>query len=267
MDGQQVLVQHAQALQVLDGTLTPAGVGVLLLLLGLGHMHVDAHAVLVGQLLGAHAQLVGVVEDGPQAEPHLHPAVGGVVVLLQVRDLLLQLLLHGALPDLGQAVAAVHDGLGQLAPQAGLLGGPGHAGDELSAGLGEGGDTGADELQGGHQGGDVGVLLGHVALIGPHPVVEPGDEVHVVAHAPADLLGGVDVGVDKAGQDVLAAQLNDFRVGLHQGGVHLAHSDNLVVLHQYAAAVIYGVIGVHREDVAVFQISLRHCRCLLILPR
>ena len=29
------------------------------------HVHVDAHAVLVGQLLGAHAQLVGVVEDGP----------------------------------------------------------------------------------------------------------------------------------------------------------------------------------------------------------
>ena len=93
--------------------------------------------------------------------------------------------------------------------------------------------------------------------------MEPGDEVHIVTHPPADLLGGVDVGVDKAGQDVLAAQLNDLRVGFYQSGIHLAYGHDLVVLYQHAAAVVYGVVCVHGQDVAVFQIGL--CHVLLLL--
>ena len=104
----------------------------------------DADTVFVGQLLGLDDQLIGVVEDGSQAKPHLNPAVCRVVVLLQILHLLIQFLLHGPLPDGRKAVAAVHDGLSQLAPETGLLGGPGHAGYKLSAGLGKGRNAGAD---------------------------------------------------------------------------------------------------------------------------
>ena len=156
---------------------------------------------------------------------------------LQIHHLLLQFLLHGALPDLRQAVAAVHHGFGQLAAQAGLRRAPGHAGDELSAGLSKGGYAGADQLQAGHQRGHIGVLLRHAALKGPHPVVEPADEINIIAYSPGNLLGGVYVSVHKPGQYILALQVNDLRVGLHQPGVNLTDRRNAVILHQHAAAV------------------------------
>ena len=77
-------------------------------------MHVDTNAVLVRQFLGSDAQLVGIIEDGTKAEPDLYSPIRCVVIFLKVNDLLLQLLLHGALPQIRQTIAAVHYGFGQL---------------------------------------------------------------------------------------------------------------------------------------------------------
>ena len=256
MNGQQILIQHAQPLQMLYRALTPAGVGIFLFLLGLGHMHVDADAVFIRQFLGADAQLIGVVENGAQAKPNLYPSVGGIVEFLQIHHLLLQFLLHGALPDFRQSLAAVHHRFGQLTAQTGFRRTAGHAGDELSARFCKGGYAGANQLKTGHQRGYIRVLLRHVALKGPHPVMKPADEIHIIAYAPGNLLGGVHMGIHKPGQHIPALQVNDLRVGLHQPGVNLTDRRNAVILHQHAAAVKNGVLLIHGDDVAVLQIGL-----------
>ena len=190
------------------------------------------------------------------------------MIFLQVDDLLLQLLIHGALPQLRQTVSAVHHGLGQLSAQAGLGGGAAHAGDKLTAGLGKGGDAALDQLQAGGKGGDVGVLLRHVALKGPHALVQPGDEVHIVADAAADLLGGMDMGVHKAGKDILSVQIHDLGIGSHQCGIHLAHGFDLVVFHEDTAAVIHGLMAFrHGHDITIFQQNLFHNNALLFQSR
>ena len=236
--------------------LTPAGVGIFFFLLGLSHMHVDADAVFIRQFLGADAQLIGVVENGAQAKPNLYPSVGGIVEFLQIHHLLLQFLLHGALPDFRQSLAAVHHRFGQLTAQTGFRRTAGHAGDELSARLCKGGHAGADQLQTGHQRGYIRVLLRHVALKGPHPVMKPADEINIIAYSAGNLLGGVYVSVHKPGQYILALQVNDLRVGLHQPGVYITHRRNAVILHQHAATVKNGVPLIHGDDVTVLQIGL-----------
>ena len=262
MDSQQILVQHTQVFQVLDGAFAKLGVGEFLLALGLSNMHVDTHTVLVSQFLGLDDQIVGIVKDGTQTEPDLYAAIAGVVETLQVSNLLIQLLLGGLLPDSGQTLAAVHNGLGQLTAQTRLGGSSCHAGDELTAGLSERGNTGADQLQAGHQSGDIGIFLGHVGLIGPHSLVQPGHKVHVITHTAGDLLGSMDMGIDKAGQYILALQVNDLCVGLYHLGVNLTHSNDVFTLDQHAAAVVDGFVSAHGHNVTVFQIGL-HLQFLL----
>lgn len=261
MHGQQVLIQHPQPFQMGYRRLAKYLLAIRHLFPCFRHMHMDAHPVAVGQFLGALDQPVGIVENGPQAEPNLHPALRGVVEPLQVGFLLIQFLLGGPLPDGGQAFAAIHHGLCQLGPQARLGHGLGHAADELPPRLRKGGNPAADLLQAAHKGGNIGILLGHIAFKGPHPVVEPGDKGHVVSNAPADLLGGMHVGVHKSRQDVFALEVYDLRVRAYQRRVNLAHRQDGIVLHQQAAAIVNLHIGAHGEDIAVFQICLRHaCR-------
>ena len=219
-------------------------------------MHVDADAVFIRQFLGADAQLIGVVEDGAQAKPNLHPSVSRVVVFFQIHHLLLQFLLHGALPDFRQSLAAVHHRFGQLTAQTGFRRTAGHAGNKLSARFCKGGHAGADQLQTGHQRGYIRVLLRHVALKGPHPVMKPADEINIIAHSAGNLLGGVYVSVHKPGQYILALQVNDLCVGLHQPGVYLTNRRNAVILHQHPATVKNGVLLIHGDDVTVLQIGL-----------
>ena len=67
--------------------------------------------------------------------------------------------------------------------------------------------------------------------------MEPADEINIIAYSPGNLLGGVYVSVHKPGQYILALQVNDLRVGLHQPGVNRTDRRNAVILHQHAAAV------------------------------
>ena len=183
MHRQQILVQHAEPLQMLHRALAPPCVGVFLFLLGLGNVHVDANAILVGQLLRADAEFVRVVEDRAQTKPDLYAAIRRVVVLFQIHHLLFQLLFHRKLPDRRRALTAVHHGFCQLAAQTGLHRAARHAEHKPPAGFCKRRHTGADQLQTGHQRGDVGVLLGHIALKRPHPLMQPADEIHIIAHA------------------------------------------------------------------------------------
>ena len=266
VDRQKVFVQHAEPLQMLHGALAPAGVGIFFFLLGLGNVHVNADAVFIGQLLRADAKLVRVVENRAQTEPDLYAAIRRVVVFFKVQHLLLQLLLHGALPDRRQTLAAVHHGFGQLAAQTGLRGRARHAGHELSAGLCKGCHAGADQLQTGHQRGDIGVFFGHIALKGPHPIVQPANKIYIIAHAARNLLGGMDVRIDKAGEYILPLQVDHLGIRLNQLRIYLANRQNAVVFHQDAAAVKNGIGLVHGNDIAVLQICLHahppFCTCI-----
>ena len=86
--------------------------------------------------------------------------------------------------------------------------------------------------------------------------MKPADEIHIIAYAPGNLLGGVHMGIHKPGQHIPALQVNDLRVGLHQPGVNLTDRRNAVILHQHAATVKNGVLLIHGDDVTVLQIGL-----------
>ena len=236
--------------------LAPARIGVFLFFLCFRHVHVNADAVFVGKLFCADAKLIGVVEYRPQAKPDLHAPVSGIVIFFDIRDLLLKLLLHRALPDRREAVTAVHHRLGELSAQTGLLRGPRHAGDKLTARLGKRRYAGADQLQTRHECGNVGILLRHIALKGPHSLVQPADKIHIVADTAGYLLRGVDVGIHKSGQNIFSAQVDDLRVGRDLRRIDPADRRDAVVFHEHPAAVKHGVVLIHGDDIAVLQKSL-----------
>ena len=162
------------------------------------------------------------------------------------------LLIGAAHPALGKALTAVHDAVGQFAPDARLGHAPGHAGDELPAGLGKGRGARLDLLGAAQQGGNIAVLLGHIALIGPDAVMQPGEQVHVVAQAAAQLLTGVHVGVDQARHQYFAVAVDGFII-FSRGRFAAVNGQDAVVLHDDAAPGIYACVRIHGDHVGVFQ--------------
>ena len=256
VDCQQVFVQHAQLMKMRHRRLAVNRLGILDLGLGLRHMHMHAHAVLVRQFLRLYDQGVRIVEYGTQAKPHLNPSVRGIVVFVQVVDLLVQLLLHGSLPDLGKSFPAVHHRFCQLRAEPGLGHRPCHAADELPARLREAGHSGPDLLQTAHQRGYIGILLGHIALEGPHPLVQPGHKIHIIPDAPADLLGRMYMRVYKPRKQVLSAQVDDLRVPADLLLIHGSHCADLIPFHQQASMGIHLVRCIHRKNISILKVNL-----------
>ena len=265
MHRQQILIQNAQPRQVGDGGFAIGFHGVFDLAFRLGHVHVDADAVLIRQLLRAGNQAVRVVKYRAEPEPNADASVCGIVKTVEVLLLLFQLLFCGSLPYGGQPIAAVHDAFRQLGPQARFRDAFCHALYKLPAGFCETGHAGANQFQAGCQRGHVGILRRHIALKRPHAFMEPGFEIHVVPNPSGYLLRGVYMGVHKTRQHIFPGQVDYLGVRTHKGRVHNSYGGNPVILHQDPPAVIDISLRPHGDDIAVFQIGLSHCPALLFL--
>lgn len=87
-----------------------------------------------------------------------------------------------------------------------------------------------DELDATQKRGHVGVVLGHVRLVGPDPVVQPGEELDVIRDSPRQLLRRVDVRVDKAWATLEANHLLSNKTSLL-----------LLVLWMESSPAMYGI--------------------------
>ncbi len=142
---QKVFIQERSDVTV---PLTPPGGGVFLffLLKLKQHAYVNTDAIVVGKFFHWTQSSSVLLKNGAQAEPNL--AAVAVLWYFQIQNLLLQFLLHGALPDGGQTLAAVHHRLCKLAAQADYAVARAIPETSWPPRTGKGGDAGADQLKG-----------------------------------------------------------------------------------------------------------------------
>ena len=92
----------------------------------------------------------------------------------------------------------------------------------------------SDLLQSAEEGGDVAVLLGQGRLVGPDPLMEPRQQIHVVGNASTQLLRGVAVGVDETwggypGWELQLSCMQGLGLGLGLGVVEDRDRDGTVI--------------------------------------
>jgi hypothetical protein len=89
--------------------------------------------------------------------------------------------------------------------------------------------------------------------------MQPGLEIYVIPDSAANLLGGMDMGIHKSRKDIVTIEFYNFCIGFYQGGIDNTHGKDPVIFNQDISPVIYLVLLIHGEDVALLQEYLTHC--------
>ncbi len=252
MRRQQIRAQKSQVLKVCHRLHTQTFFHILHFRLRLCHMHMNPDTVPVCQLFCPKQQFVSGIEDRPDPEPDLYASVRRPVKSLDILLLPVQFFFCTVLPGLRQSFPTVHDRIRQLRPDPGFFNGFCHAGHKLSARLRNRRHARLDLLRRTEQGGNIGILFRHTALIGPDPVMQPGQQVHIIRQPSCQLLGRMDMRIDQPRKDELSGQIQHLIAGVLIRRSRSRLQDPVILKQQVPVRIDLPLI-IHRYDHGMLQ--------------
>ncbi|MPM28854.1 hypothetical protein SDC9_75385 [bioreactor metagenome] len=94
--------------------------------------------------------------------------------------------------------------------------------------------------------------------------MQPGQQIHIVPQAASELLGGVDMGVDEAGENDFPGAVKGLGVSPYRLGSDVPHCSYPVVLDEHTPLGVHLLMLIHGHDIGIFQERLVHA-CLQLI--